>query len=310
MKKQLLITVFCFSVLSIFAQMGNGCTNAIALQAGAYRADTMYANAATNSFFYPFPDRAVWYKYTPTSDGLLTISSCDGGRDTRLFMYAGTCAQLIAAGFSDDFCEHDNTNDELAAKIVKPVKANTTYYLEFDNAWEDGAFTFNVSFSTFTPTATQTCATASTATVGVNRVDSLFGFALRGDANRANWYKYTPIRNGRISVTTCGIDVDTRLWIYRGTCNSLVLMANSDDDCLAKAGDTSAVAVNNLSVIAGTTYYFEFDDAWENTNFTFNLTFDAANRAEDIALANVVQVSPNPATDVLSINVNFEKTRM
>jgi hypothetical protein len=294
MKKHLLIAFLCGITTLSFAQSGNNCATAITAQIGAYRVDTMYLGASTFRNFPPFPDRAIWYKYTPGSDGLLTISTCNGGKDTRVFLYTGTCAQLVAAGASDDFCQHDTTTDELAAKLVKPVKANSTYYFEFDNAWDEPSFTFSVALSTFTATTTQTCATAANAVVG-------------SDANRANWYKYTPSRNGRISVTTCGVDADTRLWVYRGTCAALTLIADSDDDCISALGDTLAVAISNLSVTAGTTYYFEFDDAWENTNFAFNLTFDAANRAEDIALANAIQVLPNPARDYVQLETNFDK---
>ncbi len=311
MKKQFLITLFLsFTTALAFAQNGGGCRKAITITPGTYSTDTLVTGAATYSDIFPFPDRAKWYKYTPIADGLMTISSCGGGFDTRLFMYQGTCDTLTQAGYNDDFCSSDaNGGDEYAAAISRPVKANKTYYFEWDNAWEDNPqFNFTLSFSTLTYRATQVCETATTIAAGVTNVDSLFGFALRGDANRANWYKFTPTKNGKISITSCGQATDTRLWVYRGICSSLVLINGSDDECTGPRGDSIAVAINNQLVTAGTTYYFEWDDTWENNPFQFLLTFDAATGVEEERLAQKVTMSPNPASNALNLDMNFEKT--
>ncbi|MBL7816867.1 MAG: T9SS type A sorting domain-containing protein [Saprospiraceae bacterium] len=310
MKKLKLLTIFSFLWLGVaFTQNnGGGCRKAITITTGTYILDSFVTDVATYANIFPFPDKAKWYKYTPTADGLMTISSCNGGSDTRLFIYSGTCDTLIQAGYNDDFCYVDGTSgDEYAASITKPVKANKTYYLEWDNAWDETLFSFTLSFSTLTLRANQTCETATTVAVGVTSVDSLFGYASRGDASRANWYKYTPTKNGKISLTTCGQGTDTRVWMYRGICSNLVLVNDSDDDCTSPSGDTIAVAITNQVVTAGTTYYFEWDDTWENAPFQFLLTFDAANGVEEDRLAQSVAMSPNPAQDVLNLDINFEK---
>jgi hypothetical protein len=311
MKKNLLITLLTFAILPIFMTAQNngaGCAKAIPAVLGTYIVDTMFTGVATFSAFDPFPSRAIWYKYTPPSDGLLSISSCGGGADTRLFLYSGTCGQLVSVAFSDDFCDYDGSGEELAANITRPVKAGTTYFFEFDNAWSYVDFSFTLSLATFTPRATQTCATATTIAPGVITVDSLFGFSSRSDAARANWYKFTPTRNGKIGISTCGNDLDTRLWVYRGTCAALVPIADSDDDCLGLA-DSIAVSIRDLAVTANQTYYFEFDDAWENDNFSFIFTFDMANSVEDNRLAQAVSLAPNPATDAVDVLVDLDKTR-
>lgn len=312
MKKNLLLTILLTTTAVLtFAQTNNGggCRKAIVITPGTYLLDSFVAGVATYSNLFPFPEKAKWYKYTPTTDGVMTISSCNGGSDTRLFLYSGTCDTLTQAGFNDDFCFIDIfSNDEFAASITKPVKANKNYFFEWDNSWDTTRFSFTLSLSAFTPRATQTCETATTIAPGVTNVDSLFGFALRGDANRANWYKYTPSRNGRIAITSCGQAADTRLWMYRGICSSLVLINDSDDDCLGATGDSIAVSIVNQVVTAGTTYYFEWDDTWENSAFPFLLTFDAATGVADERLAQSVSMSPNPASEVLNLDLNFEKT--
>lgn len=311
MKKILFLTIFFFStVVFSFAQNnGGGCRKAIVITPGTYALDSFVANVATYSNIFPFPDKAKWYKYTPTADGLMTVSSCNGGSDTRLFLYTGSCDTLIQAGYNDDFCFYDAVSgDQYAASITKPVKANKTYFLEWDNAWDTTRFTFTLSFSTYTARATQACETATTIAPGITTVDSLFGFALRGDASRANWYKYTPTKNGRLSISSCGQSADTRLWMYRGICTNLVLVNDSDDDCLGLGSDTVAVSIANHIVTAGTTYYFEWDDTWENSAFSFLLSFEATNGIQEERLAQSIAMSPNPALDVLNLDMNFEKT--
>ena len=311
MKKRILV-VFISLMTGVYAfaqNNGGNCTRAIVIQpsATAFRVDSMITGAATFSNIDPFPTKAIWYKYTPTTDGLMTVSTCGGGADSRLILYTGTCGQLALAGFNDDFCD-DGSGDPLAAKIDKPVKANVTYYMEFDNAWDDVPFTFTLSLATFTPRPTQACATATVIAPGFYDVDSLFGYASHGNASRANWYKYTPTRNGKIGINSCGFDADARLWVYKGTCAALVPFAESDDDCISGGVDMYAVSLQNIAVVANTTYYFEFDDGNEDFPFQFTFTFDAANSVADDKLSQSVVIAPNPAVNMIELTLNLEKT--
>ncbi len=311
MNKNQLIALFFLLTSPIFLAAQNngaGCARAIPAAVGTYTVDTMFRGVATFGGIYPYPTRAIWYKYTPPTDGLMTISSCGGGADTRLSLYTGTCTQLASAAFSDDHCDFNGSGEPLAANIAKPVRAGVPYFFEFDNAWDSITFTFSLSLATFTPRATQTCATATAILPSIINVDSLFGYASRSDAARANWYKYTPLRNGKISINTCNNDVDTRLWVYRGTCAALVAVADSDDDCVSGSGNSYAVSIQNLDVTANQTYYFEFDDAGENADFSFILTYDVASNVADNRLSQSVNLAPNPATDAVHVVVELDKT--
>ena len=77
MNKILLLTILSLTTLTLsFSQNnGGGCRKAIVLTPGTYTLDTFITGVATYSNFFPFPDKAKWYKYTPTVDGLITISS-------------------------------------------------------------------------------------------------------------------------------------------------------------------------------------------------------------------------------------------
>jgi hypothetical protein len=306
MKKAVLLTIILILSQRIFAQTGNGCANASVATIGTIKIDTFFKGANINSD----ASGSRWYKYTPTQDGLMTISSCGGGSDSRLFVYNGACTGLTLFAYNDDFCPLDAAGDELAASISKFVKSGQTYLIEWDNKWDDVRFNFSIALTTnYAAREIQTCATAKAIVPGTIKVDSLFGFATRGDASRANWYKYTPTKNGKISIGSCGVDVDTRLWIYKGVCGSLTKVAENDDDCLSAPTDTFAAAINDLTVVANTTYYFEWDDVAENSPFTFDFFFDAATSVDDKILASQIQIAPNPATDYVNINFNLTENK-
>lgn len=297
----LLVCIGCSTTI-LQAQTGRNCANAQVIAAGTYTVDTLYLGAATNPPVRAgIAARAKWYKYTPTTSGLMRISSCGGGADTRLFLYTGTrCDSLMAAGFSDDFCRyHPDSTDEYAAEIAKLVQANTPYYIEWDNAWSDADFSFSVSVSAFSPTANQVCATATNMLLGLNQIDSLHGFSSRGDANRANWYKYTATRTSNLTISSCGGDVDTRLWVYRGTCAGLSLVGDSDDDCLTTFLDSTASSVT-IPVTSGSTYFVEWDDRWENYPFSFEVLFDAVSGIKNIDNQRFT-LYPNPAEDFVTV---------
>jgi Secretion system C-terminal sorting domain len=310
MQKLLFLTLFsCVTPFLLKAQNGGGCKNAITVTPGIYTVDSMIKGAASFSQQVPYPTKAKWYKFSPSQDGLLNVSSCGGGADSRLFMYVGNCDTLKLFGYNDDFClTTPSGDDEGSSDISKFVKAGKTYFIEWDNAWDTVRFNFSLSFS---PNAivreAQACQSAKTISVGTIKVDSLFGYASHGDAARANWYKYTPRTNGKIALSTCGNDIDTRLYVYKGDCTSLTTVAEGDDECDGTIFADLAVAVQDIAVTANTTYYFEWDDSHENEPFEFTFTFDALASTQDETLSKSITLAPNPASDYVDINFDFEK---
>jgi Secretion system C-terminal sorting domain len=309
MKKVILSSFILLSFFTIaYSQNGGGCTKAVTIQAGYHIVDTMIAGAATYAGIYPNPTKAKWYRFSPTSDGLLQISSCGGGSDTRLFLYEGSCDTLNLFGYNDDYCAKDGSGEETASDISKFVKAGKNYFIEWDNAWDSKTFGFSLSFSTnFVPTEMQACQSAKVLKTGTIKVDSIVGIASHGDAGHANWYKFTPTSNGKLSVSTCGLDADTRLWVYKGSCSALVPFAESDDECDGANFPDVAVALSNLSLVANTTYYFEWDDSWENVPFEFTFNFDGTSGVNDETLSKNISLAPNPASDYVDIQFNLDK---
>lgn len=113
------------------------------------------------------PTNGLWYSYTPTSNGILTISSDltsnDGvtfSDDTRVSVYSGTCGSLNCLGGNDDV---SGTN--YLSTFTVNVAAGTTYYIQWDDRWSDLGFNWTLNFTAVTcsPITASTVQTTTTA---------------------------------------------------------------------------------------------------------------------------------------------------
>ncbi|CAN1497015.1 Secretion system C-terminal sorting domain [Flavobacteriaceae bacterium] len=116
--------------------------------------------------------KAIWYKYTPASSGLITI---DAGiapnsaltNDTHLLLLSGTCAAITCVAENEDI----STTDYRSRLSNISVTGGVTYYIVWDNNWVATGFSFQFTFTPatcFSPTGfTYTAApTATTASIG------------------------------------------------------------------------------------------------------------------------------------------------
>jgi len=143
MKKITLCVLALIAFQINYAQ--NTCSTATAVTDGSFTAGmivgsevppicTVNGSGATAS---------VWYSYTATLDGTVTISSdlaANMGGDTRLHIYEGSCGSLVCTGGNDDV---DGTNFLSSASF--PVTNGETYYFAWDDRWSDAGFDFTVS---------------------------------------------------------------------------------------------------------------------------------------------------------------------
>lgn len=148
MKKNLLLFSLLFFAFSSYSQ--GTCAAAIDLTTngtivcpqitGTYLGNCAGAGQATTP-------NAIWYKYIPTANGEVTVSSDIAAnpttRDTRLSIITGTCAALVCYNGNDDV---SSTN--YRSSITFPVQSGTTYYIVWDDRWEDVSFSFNFTFVT------------------------------------------------------------------------------------------------------------------------------------------------------------------
>ena len=173
MKKQVLIigVLACASVTMTFAQRslvgsqkqrvthpaapqvrggaptGETCADAITAVVGINASD----GPATGGGCFNCTDaaNADWFIYTPSGAGTVTLSTCLGGVDTRVWVYETTvgCAELELVAANDDFCELTPGGDEYASQVEFVVCAGKTYYFEWDDRWETTAFNFTLTFT-------------------------------------------------------------------------------------------------------------------------------------------------------------------
>ncbi len=92
----------------------------------------------------------------------------------------------------------------------------------------------------------------------------------------ANWFVYTPAVDGELSVNSCDMMVDTRLFIHSGDCMNLTQEASSDDNCSLGngSGNNWASEIIGLCVVGGVDYYIEWDDRWSQSGFDFEVQFE------------------------------------
>lgn len=84
------------------------------------------------------------------------------------------------------------------------------------------------------------------------------------------WYKYEPLTTGEVIISTIlpqNNNADTRLIVYSGTCTSLVCI-NANDDFNGSLGSQV-----NFNALVGVTYYFVFDNKYNQNAFDFTVNF-------------------------------------
>ncbi|WP_143884337.1 T9SS type A sorting domain-containing protein [Chryseobacterium binzhouense] len=151
MKK--VLSTLGIAILSQFSFAQANCAGALAVTSGSTTTVSSYTGsfvgtcAGSGQATTPF---AMWYKFTATANGELTVSSDlpqNNGLlksdDTRLSIITGACTALSCYGGNDDV---SGTN--YLSSVTVPVTAGTTYYIVWDNNWSNLGFDFTVNFNT------------------------------------------------------------------------------------------------------------------------------------------------------------------
>ena len=93
------------------------------------------------------------------------------------------------------------------------------------------------------------------------------------ELEHSDWYYFTPTEDGLVHLISCYYGIDTRVHIYSGDCNTLNYITTFDDECELYTGGNEFASSGSLYVTCGTTYYFEWDDNWSESPFTFEFSF-------------------------------------
>lgn len=170
--------------------------------------------------------------------------------------------------------------------------------------------------------AQNTCVTAIPISAGTHMVDAVNGTQIPTPicaengtgATAGEWYTYTPSQNYTVVVTTeleVNLNKDTRFHVYTGSCSTLVCHAGDDDSGTIGTGYLS---ISTFNVVAGTTYYIAFDNRWNSSGFTFELTenplvlpvinFTASSISLSSVINCVVDMNNDYLDDIVTIQSN------
>jgi len=181
---------------------------------------------------------------------------------------------------------------------------------------------FILTFGIQWAAAQNTCASALPVVPGMTTVGTIDGTdiptpnCMTGNATTplAEWYTYTPTQNYTITITsdlTINTGLDTRIHVYTGTCGNLVCYASDDDTGSIGTGFLSIVTFNAL---ANTTYYLAWDNRWNTSGFTFQLTenpivapaisFTTQTISTTSTICSVVDMNNDYLDDIVTVETN------
>lgn len=267
-------------LFSVFAALGytslnaqNTCGTATVVTPGSYTAAALTGTGASHA---P-ATAAAWYSFTPGATGLLNISSCGGGTDTRLWIMSGACGSLVAVANNDDAagCISSGT-DEYASRLQNVMlQGGTTYYFEWDNRWESFGFTWSFSYTPF-PNNGDAAITKSNAEYTRIPVTQLTGgIVLGGDIQNLS---STPLTN---VVLTANVYLQSNLSTPVATFASSPISLAAGITQSVTCGTWNAPANVADYVVVYTKTQTEPDGVAANNTFSQNLTIDYNYYARD-----------------------------
>ena len=270
----------CFSGCSNCVPLNDACADATTLTCGAsVNGSTVSATPDVNAIScsgITVTSPGVWYTFTGTG-AIAEVSTCGGsdlGGDTKIHVYEGNCATPVCVGADDDSC--DNPGGFLSTLSFLTTDGTTYYVLVTEFGTLGSGVNFTISLTCTAPPANDACADATAITCGSAVLGSTFGASPDAEAIDCNfddvtspgvWYTIEGT-GGDIILSTCaGIEGDTKIHVYTGTCSNLICETSNDDDC----GFLSAVSFTSTP---STVYYVlvsEYDSG-EGIDFVIDAT--------------------------------------
>lgn len=137
------VLVFITYAVVANAQGGADCASATTATLGS-NTTSAFASSPGNGTDNAFK----WFAFTSTGCGTLSVSSCNGGSDTRLAIFSGACGSQTSLGTNDDTPGCISVGaDEYGSDLSVAVSNGATYYIRWGNGWDAAGFTWNISFT-------------------------------------------------------------------------------------------------------------------------------------------------------------------
>jgi hypothetical protein len=242
---------------AVVVPVNNNCANATAVtEVESLAFDTTNATFDGPGIVITSPN--IWYIYTASCTGNVTISLCGSQYDTVLAVYSGSACNPTAGRlltWNDDSCDFQS-------QVIIAATAGSKYLIEiggYDGAKGQGVLTIRCPQQSCAP-ANDNCANAQPIGNVTNLAFNTTCATLDGPsvckpsgAGPNIWYKYTATCTAKVTISLCGSSFDTILAVFNGyQCppQQSKLLACNDDFC----GQQSQVTIN---ATAGNQYLIE-----------------------------------------------------
>lgn len=227
--------------------------------------------------------RSVWFEWTPSSAGRVTISTCGATFDTVLAVYTEAEGGALTPVASND----DGPECDGGSVVSFRPAAETRYLIAVDGRGEaigrgyiGLTFTgqprnddFAGAYSTFLGSQSGSNVEAGLQTGEPQHAGQAGGASV--------WYRYVATSDGRVAFDVCTASFDTVLAVYEGpSLDSLAQVAASDDSAVCGTGSTHSSVT--LRVTSGTEYRIAVDGK-DGAQGTFTLRGIAAPANDDFA---------------------------
>lgn len=254
---------------------------------------------------------SVWWRWTATLNGPITVSACGSSFDTLLAVYTGTTfADMTQVAQSDDACNQQS-------EVILTVASGTTYLVAVDGfGGSTGDISLsldalvvppNDSFATPEVLAAELPISVTGTNVNATREAGEPEHGSPGYLGTASvWYTWTPAASGAVTIDLCdGSDFATLLSVYTGeSLGALVQVGGNVYGC----GPFSRLTLN---AVAGTTYRIAIDGGFGDTG-TLTLAIRPATAVNDNFADATVLSGPLPilayGTNVGATNEGGEPT--
>lgn len=205
--------------------------------------------------------RSVWWTWTATGNGPVTVRTAGSTFDTVLAVYTGSAVNaLTQIGANDD------AGSSLQSQVIFNAVSGTTYQIAvdgYDTAVGNISLSLTASAGGGTPPANDNFASRIAIPGATNSVSGATDNATKepGEPNHAGnpggrsaWWSWTAPSNGLYTVHTAGSAFDTLLAVYTGSAvNALTEVASNDN-----AGGALQSHVT-FSAQSGTSYQIAVD---------------------------------------------------
>ncbi|MGE3164899.1 MAG: PKD domain-containing protein [Planctomycetota bacterium] len=236
----------------------------------------------------------IWFSYTATCNGDLTIDTCAGGVDTSLVVLASDCLTQVA-------CAEDSCTG-FASSVTFAATGGTTYKIGIAS-WEAASVGPSIlTISCASPPGTgEVCTNPLYAGEGANPYDNT-GFATDpapaaqcGPGSQVNdiWFSYTADCTGDLTLDTCGGGQDTVLSVWAADCLTLI---GCNDDAVPSCGSFASSVT--IPATTGTTYLVRLTSWTAGDVGSSVLNISCASPLEQVRLNEVRNdSSPTVTTD-------------